>query len=67
MFGVNKLFLGATKHLLKRVCLSVRPSVRSSVRPSVGPFRLLIFGGFDLLWSTAWPVLALHRSRCTVV
>ena len=30
-------FLGATKHLYKRVCPSVGQSVRPSVRPSVGP------------------------------
>ena len=41
-------FLGASKHLCKRVC--------PSVRPSVGPLRLHIFGGFDVLKSTAWPV-----------
>ena len=40
-------FLGAAKHLYKRV------------RPSVGPLRLLIFGGFGVLRSTAWPVLDL--------
>ena len=38
---------------------SVRPSVRPSVGRSVGPLRLLISGGFGMLWSTAWPVLAL--------
>ena len=41
-------FLGATKHLYKR-----------SVGRLVGPLRLLIFGGFSVLRSTAWPVLAL--------
>ena len=30
-------FLGATKHLYKRVCPSFRPSVGRSVRPSVRP------------------------------
>ena len=44
-------FLGAAKHLYKRV------------RPSVGPLRLLIFGGFGVLRSTAWPVLALVKHR----
>ena len=29
------------------------------VRPSVCPLRLLIFGGIDVLLSTAWTVLAL--------
>ena len=43
----------ATKYLYYRV--SNRPSV---VR-SVGPLRLLIFSGFGVLWSTAWPVMAL--------
>ena len=38
---------------------SVRPSVCPSIRPSVGPLRLLIFGDFSMLWSTAWQVLAL--------
>ena len=68
---MGKGFLGATKHLYKRVCLSVRPSVHRSVGQlvgrlvgqsvgwSVGPLRLLIFGGFGVIWSTAWPVLAL--------
>ena len=61
------MFLGAAKHLYKKVCPSVHPSVRPSVRPSVhlsigrsvGPLRLLIFGGFGVLRSTAWPVLTL--------
>ena len=44
-------FLGAEKHLYKRFC--------PPVRRSVGPLRLLIFGGFWVLRSTAWPVLAL--------
>ena len=46
-------------HLCKRVCPSVRPSVHPSIRRSVGPLRLLISVGFGVLWSTAWPVLAL--------
>ena len=56
-------FLGTKKHLYKWVCLSVRPSVRPSIAPSirhsVGPLRRFIFGGIDVLLSTAWPVLAL--------
>ena len=44
---IRKKFLGAEKHLYNRVC------------PSVSPLRLLIFGGFRVLQSTAWPVLAL--------
>ena len=52
---VYPALLDASSHLYKRVC----PSVRPSVRRSVGPLRLLIFGGFGVLWSTAWPVLAL--------
>ena len=36
-FHFQSAFLGAPKHLYKRVCLSVRPSVGPSVRPSVGP------------------------------
>ena len=31
------IFLDASTHLYKRLCLSVRPSVRPSVRRSVGP------------------------------
>ena len=38
-------FLGATKHLYKRVCPSVRPSVRPSVGPSVTPFHLPSYRG----------------------
>ena len=38
---------------------SVRSSVHPSVSPSVGPSRLPIFGGFGVLRSTAWPILAL--------
>ena len=47
-------FLGATKDLYRRVC--------PSVHRSVGPLRLLIFDGIKVLWSTAWPVLALVQS-----
>ena len=43
------LLLGATKHPYMRVCLSIHP------------IRLHIVGGFGVLWSTAWPVLALVR------
>ena len=38
---------------------SVSPSVCQSIRPSIGPYRLLIFDGFGVPRSTAWPVLAL--------
>ena len=55
-------FLGATKHLYKMVCPSVHWSVGRLVGWSFGPLRLLILGGFGVLWSTAWPVLALVYS-----
>ena len=35
-YGINS-FLDASKHLYKRVCPSVHPSVRLSVHPSVCP------------------------------
>ena len=41
-------------------------SIRGSVSASVHPLRLLIFGCINVLWSTAWPVLALeHIFECT--
>ena len=51
------------KHLYKRVC----PSVRRLVHLSVCPLCPLIFGGIDVLLSTAWPVLALvlQFPRCS--
>ena len=36
-FLIFASFLGATKHVYKKACPSVRPSVRPFVRPSVGP------------------------------
>ena len=42
---------------------SIIGSVRPSVGRSVGALRLLIFGGFRVLRSTAWPVLALVTKK----
>ena len=47
------LLLGTKKNLYKMVCLSV------------GPLRHLIFGGFDVLWSIAWPVSDLIKDVAT--
>ena len=48
------------------ICLSVSPSVGRLV----GPLQLLIFGGFGVLWSTAWLLfiisLKLENYRKTV-
>ena len=37
----------------------IDPSVRPPIRRSIVPLCTLIFGGSWVLWSTAWPVLAL--------
>ena len=42
-------------------------SKRGSVRRSIGPLRRLIFVGFGVLWSTAWPALALVIFRLIVI
>jgi len=54
---------------LGKACIALSPFLRStsvkglsagcSVGRSVGPLRHLISGGIEVLWSTAWPVLAL--------
>ena len=54
-------FLGATKHLYKRVC----PSVRPSVGPSVRPLRLLIYPLIEVFRSTLCRVYGLVFIRTT--